>query len=51
MDGEEPIAVTVERSPGKNAGGFPGAIDVQGEAEFTDAAPPAPVAHTVQGQR
>ncbi|MCK1389000.1 ATP-binding protein [Bradyrhizobium sp. 21] len=37
---DEPLAVTVERSPGKNAGGFPSAIAVQGGAEFTDANPP-----------
>ncbi len=39
-EGEEPVAVTLERSPGKNAGGFPGAIDVEGGAELTDASPP-----------
>lgn len=39
-EGEVPVTVTLERSPGKNAGGFPGATDVEGEAEFTDASPP-----------
>ncbi|AGB43390.1 hypothetical protein Mesau_00906 [Mesorhizobium australicum WSM2073] len=39
-EGNEPVAVTLDRSPGKNAGGFPGALDVGGGAEFTDAAPP-----------
>ncbi len=39
-EGEEPVTVTLERSPGKNVGGFPGAIDVEDEADFTDASPP-----------
>ncbi|TBC13024.1 ATP-binding protein [Rhizobium ruizarguesonis] len=38
--GEEPVAVTLERSPGKNVGGFPGVIEVEGEADFTDVSPP-----------
>ncbi|PCK78489.1 hypothetical protein [Rhizobium sophoriradicis] len=38
--GDAPVAVTIERSPGKNSGGFPGTSDVEGEAEFTDASPP-----------
>ena len=40
VEGEKTIAVTLERSPGKNAEGFPRSIDVEGRVEFTDAIPP-----------
>ena len=40
-EGEDPIPVMLERSLGKNVGGFPASFDVAGEVEFTDATPPA----------
>jgi hypothetical protein len=37
--GEEPVPVTLERSPGKSLGGFPHGFDVAGELVFIDAMP------------
>lgn len=39
-DAEGGVAVTLERSPGKNKDGFPAAIQVAGTAEFEDPKPP-----------
>jgi hypothetical protein len=39
QDGQ-PVSVILERSPGKNKDGFPFLIEVEGEREFQDPAPP-----------
>lgn len=39
-DGGASVDVRIERSPGKSSGGFPLELQVAGEAEYVDAAPP-----------